>query len=258
MNLNFLGCNGGIGSAFAQSNGSTCLQLTDRVLLDAGTGLERLSVQQQLAVRHVLLTHSHLDHIACLPIMLANIIGHNLAAGDQPVTLYGHPETLQALQQHVFNYVLWPDFSQLPSPQQPTMRYQPLLPMQPLELDDLVITPFETSHTVPTYGYSIRKRGMHTIFAADTRYDPQLLANLNQLEPADHLILECSFADAYEELAYSSGHLTPRLVQKVLDEMVYPPRHVWLTHLKPTYEEAIREELSAYPQWSLCSDLMTF
>ena len=255
MNINFLGCNGGIGSSNGSPQGSTCLQVSERILIDAGTGLERLSVAEMLQIRHVFISHSHLDHIACLPILLANIIGHN---ADAPVTIYGHPETLAALQQHVFNYVLWPDFSRTTAGIPATMRYQALEPLQAIELDELVITPFATSHTVPCYGYAVKKRGMHTIFAADTTFSEALLVQLNQLEPADHLILECSFSDAYHDLALATGHLTPALVAQVLDAMQYPPSHVWLTHLKPTYEEAIREELMAYPHWSICADLLKY
>lgn len=255
MNINFLGCNGGIGSYAEMHQGSTCLQLSERVLIDAGTGLERLSVAEMLTIRHIFISHSHMDHIACLPILLANIIGHNR---DAPVTIYAHAETLAALQQHVFNGVLWPDFSRTPAGQPPTMRYQVLEPLQAIELDELVITPFTTSHTVPCFGYSVKKRGMHTIFAADTTFTPALIAQLDQLEPADHIILECSFSDAYQELAVATGHLTPAMVAQVLDAMQYPPMHVWLTHLKPTYEEAIREELMAYPHWSICADLSNY
>ncbi|CAI8163568.1 MAG: Ribonuclease BN [Pseudidiomarina mangrovi] len=256
MNIDFLGCNGGIGSSNGELQGSTCLQVSERVLIDAGTGLERLSIAEMLAIRHVFISHSHMDHICCLPILLANIIGHN---SDEPVTIYGHADTLAALQQHIFNYVIWPDFSRAaPGQQQPTMRYQVLEPLQPLELDDLLITPFATSHTIPCFGYSLKKRGMHTIFAADTTFTPALIEQLNQLEPADHLILECSFSDSYQDLAVATGHLTPALVAQVLDAMQYPPNHVWLTHLKPTYEDAIREELMAYPHWSVCADLLKY
>ncbi len=255
MNITFLGCNGGIGSHDGDPQGSSCLQLSERVLIDAGTGLERLSVAEMLNIRHVFISHSHLDHIACLPILLANIIGNN---DDGPVTIYGHADTIAALQQHVFNYVLWPDFSQAPAGLPPTMRYQVLEPLQPLELDDMVITPFTTSHTVPCFGYAIKKRGMHTIYSADTTFTPALIEQLNQLEPADHFIIECSFSDAYYDLAVATGHLTPALVAQVLDAMQYPPTHVWLTHLKPTYAESIREELMAYPQWSICADLSKY
>lgn len=255
MNIDFLGCNGGIGSHAGDVQGSTCIQLSDRVLIDAGTGLERLPLAQMLNIRHIFVSHAHLDHICCLPILLANIIGTN---HDMPVTVYGHADTITALQQHIFNYAIWPDFSKSSGTAMPTLQFQVLEALQPVECDDLVIMPFATTHTVPCFGYSVKKRGMHTVFAADSTLSDDFIEQLNQLEPADHLIIECSFSDAYRDLALATGHLTPALVAQVIDAMQYPPRHVWLTHLKPTYEEAIRDELMAYPQWSICADLSNY
>ena len=84
MNIEFLGSNGGIGGSAEFNPGSTCIQVSEGILIDAGTGLAKLTVEQMSKIRHVFLTHAHLDHICCLPLFLANIIGKN---NDGPVTI---------------------------------------------------------------------------------------------------------------------------------------------------------------------------
>src|SRR5688572_22287992 len=60
----------------------------------------------QAAVRDVLLTHSHADHIAGLPPFIETV--YQLAP-DAP-TVHAPEPTLRALRDHVFNGVLMPDF----------------------------------------------------------------------------------------------------------------------------------------------------
>ena len=64
MKLKVLGCSGSIGG---QQQRTTSLLVDDDMLIDAGTGVGDLEIAQLAKIDHVFLTHSHLDHIACLP-----------------------------------------------------------------------------------------------------------------------------------------------------------------------------------------------
>ena len=69
MRIRVLGCSGGIGAG----SRTTALLVDDDVLIDAGTGIGDLALEDMDSIRHVFLTHSHLDHVAGLP-MLADRI----------------------------------------------------------------------------------------------------------------------------------------------------------------------------------------
>jgi len=67
IKLKILGCSGGIGGEHLRT---TSLLVDDDVLIDAGTGVGDLSIAEMARIDHVFLTHTHLDHIACLPLMI--------------------------------------------------------------------------------------------------------------------------------------------------------------------------------------------
>ncbi|MEO0578562.1 MAG: MBL fold metallo-hydrolase, partial [Pseudomonadota bacterium] len=132
MQVRILGCSGGIGAG-----GRTASMLVNgELLLDAGTGVGDLTLDELRGIRAVLLTHSHLDHIASLPLFLDSVFG---SGRREPVVVYARSETIAALKQHIFNWVIWPDFTQLPSPQAPILRFEPFEPDQVMEICDLSV-----------------------------------------------------------------------------------------------------------------------
>ena len=117
MRIRILGCSGGIGAG----SRTTALLIDDDVLVDAGTGIGDLAIDRLKRIRHVFLTHAHLDHIAGLPMLVDTVFRQDF---DTPLTVYAREETLRALQQHLFNDVIWPDFAKLPSVERPMLRYE--------------------------------------------------------------------------------------------------------------------------------------
>ena len=94
MRIRILGCSGGIGAGSRTS----AMLIDDDVLIDAGTGIGDLSLDEMQAIRHVFLTHAHLDHIAGLPMLADNVFDPDF---EVPLTVYALEETLRALQEHV-------------------------------------------------------------------------------------------------------------------------------------------------------------
>ena len=116
MRIRLLGCSGGIG---AESRTSSML-IDDDILLDAGTGIGDLALEDLRTIRHVFLTHAHLDHIAGLPMLVDSIFDENF---EEPLTVYARCETLDAIKTHLFNDVIWPDFTKLPNEDNPMLRF---------------------------------------------------------------------------------------------------------------------------------------
>ena len=120
MELRVLGCSGGIGTNMS----TTSLLVDDDVLIDGGTGLSELSLEEMSRIRHIFVTHSHLDHIAGIPMLLDSVF----ETTQQPLVVHAREETIRTLRKHIFNWQIWPDFSVLPSAEQPVLRFEVMQP----------------------------------------------------------------------------------------------------------------------------------
>ncbi len=224
MKLRVLGCSGGIGG-----NLRTTSFLLDRdVLIDAGTGVGDLSPSELVAIDHVFVTHSHLDHIASIPFMVDSV-GY---LRDQPLTVYASAETLDALQQHIFNWKIWPDFSQIPDAKRPYMRYQAIKLGETVTLNGRKITPVPANHVVPAVGYHLDSGAASLVFSGDTTTHEALWQVVNKIENLRYLIIESAFTNGEKELAVLSKHLCPSLLAEELAKLKRDAQ-VYITHLKP-------------------------
>lgn len=236
MRVKVLGCSGGIGGTLR----TTSLLIDDDVLVDAGTGVGDLSIAELRRIRHVVLTHSHLDHVACLPLLMDTVFD----SLDEPVTIHGRVETLDALKSHVFNWVIWPDFSVLPNARKPSMRYRTLQPGTPLTLGARRFHMVEVNHTVPAAGYLIEAGGSVLAFSGDTAVNDGFWTAVNARPRVDALIVETAFANANRELAWLARHYCPDTLAEDLGKLRHDP-DIFITHLKPGAEDEIMGEVEA-------------
>ena len=214
------------------------------VLLDAGTGVGDLSLDDLHPIRHVFLTHAHLDHIAGLPMLIDSIFTDQV---DTPVTVYGRMETLAAIRQHVFNWVIWPDFAVLPSPERPMLRYQVCNPGDTVTIEHRDFHAVDVAHSVPAIGYTVRQAGQVFAVSGDTKTNKTLWPALNAVNDLRALVIEVSFPDEQESLAAAAGHYCPATVARDLMLLEHDP-DIWLTGMKPGEEERILAQvLSAVP-----------
>lgn len=243
MKLTILGCSGGIGSG----RHTTCFKVDDDILIDAGTGITTLSLEQLQAIDHVVLTHAHLDHVLGLPLLL-DAVGERRAT---PVVVHALPEVLAALSDHMFNWQLWPDFREIPSAEAPWVRFDPLQMGERLSLGKRHFTPLPANHVVPACGIRISGAGGSLAFSGDTTRSAAFTDALNAIPDLRHLIIETSFENALAEIARVSKHHWPDSLAETLQELRIRPE-VWITHLKPGNEAAIMDELrTAAPDWRL-------
>lgn len=234
MNIKVLGCSGGIGDG----RHTTTFLIDDDILLDAGTGVTRLSRQALAKVDHVFLTHSHLDHILCLPLLLDSVAGER----GHALVLHALPEVLQILKDHLFNWRIWPDFSRIPSVEAPFLRYSPLTVGEPIRLGEREITPIPANHVVPAVGYLLRGAKGSLLFSGDTASHAALWELADETRDLRHLIVECSFANAQSDVALASKHYCPETLVADL-ALLRPEPAVWISHLKPGGEAGIMLEL---------------
>jgi cAMP phosphodiesterase len=234
MRLRVLGCSGGIGGNLH----TTSFLLDHDILIDAGTGISELSLTELSMIDHIFITHSHLDHIACIP-LLVDSVGF---MRDRPITLYATEETLDILRQHIFNWKIWPDFSEIPSPQQPFMRYQAIELGEVVVLQGRRITALPANHVVPAVGYHLDSGEASLVFSGDTTCNDALWSVVNKIKNLRHMIIETAFSNSEKELAILSKHLCPSLLVEELAKFK-GDAEVFITHLKPGEVELIMREI---------------
>jgi ribonuclease BN (tRNA processing enzyme) len=235
MRIQVLGCDGGIGDPLRTS----ALLLNDDVLLDAGTGVGELPLSQLLAIEHVFITHVHVDHIASLPLLIDAVMTRRA----RPITVYATDENLRALRAHIFNWSLWPDFTQLPSPESPSMCFSQLELGQTVDLGNCRITPIPANHTVPTVGFHLKNGSASVAYCGDTTTCDSLWAAVNAIESLEYLIIETAFDDSNLELAQRAGHLCPTLLAAELEKLRHPAG-IYVSHMKPGLSETIMREIT--------------
>jgi ribonuclease BN (tRNA processing enzyme) len=247
MKLRVLGCSGGI----AATHKTTSLLIDSDLLIDAGTGVNDLSLDEMACLRHLFLTHSHLDHVACLPLLLDSVFDRM----QHPLVVHGLKETLAALRTHIFNDIIWPDFGRLPNPQAPILTYAELQPGERIVLGDREITPLRVNHAVPAVGYHVASPTGSFVFSGDTTTNDTLWNALNELPPPDILIIEAAFTDENRQLSIESRHYCPALLADDLRKLVHTPP-LYLTHPKPGDEDAIftqcQRQLQGFALHRLC------
>lgn len=224
MKLRVLGCSGGIGGNLR----TTSFLLDHDVLIDAGTGLGELSLTELAMIDHVFITHSHLDHTACLPLMIDSIGFMR----DHPITIYAIEETVDILKKHMFNWKIWPDFCEIPNSQQPYMRYQSISLGETIVLKGRKITAIPANHVVPAVGYHLDSGKSSLVFSGDSTTNDALWKVVNKIKNLRYLIIETAFSNGERNLAVLSKHLCPILLVEELAKFKRDAE-VFITHLKP-------------------------
>ena len=235
MDIRVLGCSGGIGGL---TNRTTSLLVDDDILIDCGTGAATLSFEQLLAIDHVFITHSHLDHIALLPLLVDTV-------GDfrtRPITVHATEETVRILRSHIFNWLVWPDFTAIPDRDHPFLRLQSLAVGETITLGKRRIAAVPALHAVPAVGYRLTGATGSLVFSGDTTLCDAQIEALNAMADLRYFIVETAFPDAQHDLALAARHLCPSMLRVLLRRLTVEPE-VFVTHLKPGLVEQISAEL---------------
>jgi len=215
--------------------------IDDDILIDAGTGIGDLALGDLGPIRHVFLTHAHLDHIAGLPMLIDSIFEEDF---EIPLTVYARRETLAAIQAHLFNDVIWPDFAKLPSADNPMLRYQVCDPGATITIDHRNFHAVDVLHSVPSLGFTVQNSGGVFAVSGDTKTNSTLWPVLNTCDDLKVLIIEVSFPDELKALATRAGHYCPTTMCADLKRLEHDP-DIWLTGMKPGEEERILRQVVA-------------
>jgi ribonuclease BN (tRNA processing enzyme) len=236
MKLKVLGCSGGIGGNLR----TTSFLLDHDVLIDAGTGVGELSLSELCEIDHVFVTHSHLDHIASIPFMVDSVG----LMRDRPLTVYAIEETLEILKQHIFNWKIWPDFSEIPNARQPYLCYRTIELGETVILNGRKIRAIPANHVVPAVGYHLDSGKASLVFSGDTITNDALWQVVNKIENLRYLVIETAFANSEIESAIMAKHFCPSLLVEELKKF-QREAEVFITHLKPGEMELTMRQIES-------------
>ncbi len=238
MRFQVLGCSG----AIAAGCKTTAFLLDHDVLIDAGTGVGDLPLEALSRIDHILISHSHLDHVLAIALLADSVIRLRESQNRGPIQVHALPETIAALRAHIFNGVIWPDFTRLPTVEHPVLALVPFAVGDTLELGGKRIEVLSASHTVPAVGFGV-DGGAHGwfIYTGDTGPNPVLWRRLQQLRVA-HLVIETAFSDEEHALARLSRHLCPTELGHELGQLAGRV-DVHITHIKPGEMDAVMAEI---------------
>ena len=248
MQVRVLGCSG----AIARDCRTTSFLVDDDLLVDAGTGLGDLTLDEMAAIDDVVLTHSHLDHVAALPLMLDAVASRRRG---RALRVHALRATIEALRAHVFNNVIWPDFASIPSTEAPFVVFHDLTIGQCLQLGTRAAKHIEVLpavHTVPACGFAIRAvdGGPHWVFSGDTERNAPFWDRVNALD-VGVLVIETAFSNREQALAQRSLHLSPATLADELARIAPGKRYpIYITHTKPAETEEIMSQIDAFVEGS--------
>ncbi len=214
------------------------MRLSPHLIIDAGAILSNMSKEDLLKIKHVVITHAHFDHVKDLP----TLSDFMLSYGANSFTIHTTETIARQIQTNIFNDLIWPDFTKLPSKRTPTVTFRFFSFGEPFIIDDFEFLPIPVNHVVESVGFIIRHGGDSAGYSGDTHRCPSFVDAVNAEKNLRVLCWETSFPNRLSGIARNSRHLTPHDLEQEL-AMVAPQIPVWVFHMKPSMLEEIETEL---------------
>ena len=219
----------------------TCFVVDDRVAFDAGSLAMAASDLQKRQIRDIVLTHAHLDHVAGLPLFIDDLF----ATLDEPVRIHASKEVIAILERDIFNWDVYPRFSELSNKNGAVLEYKAFRPGVGFEVGNLSIIAIEVNHKVPSAGFVISNGKGSIALTGDTAEMDGFWQTINSLPDLSAILIECAFPDDLAELADISHHLTPSRVACELKKFKRKDCPIFVINLKPMYRERTVGQLNA-------------
>jgi ribonuclease BN (tRNA processing enzyme) len=217
----------------------TTYVINGTIAIDAGSIGLNGSIEEMAKIKHIFLTHSHLDHVASLPPFLDAVYD---GSGDC-VIIHANAHCLDVLRTDVFNNRLYPDFLKISTFRPPYLKLNELKSGVPIEVGGLRITPVEVHHVVPTYGFVVEDDHSAVVFPSDTGPTEEIWKVANQCAHLKAVFLECTFPSSMAWLADLARHLTPELYASEIKKLNKPVGCITV-HMHPRHRPLVVEELT--------------
>lgn len=218
----------------------TCFLIDECVAVDAGSIALATTGEQREKVRDIIVTHPHMDHIASLPIFIDDLF----PTLESPIRVYATQEVVDLLERDIFNWNVYPRFSELKNDYGRVMEYVPIPTGEEFKVAHLTVTAVAVNHIVPTVGLVVSDGRKTVALSSDTYETEEFWDVINRASSLDALLIEASFPDSMAKLAEVSRHFTPASLQRELRKLNHKGVDILAVHLKPAYRQTIVDELN--------------
>ncbi len=218
----------------------TCFVIDDLVAFDAGSLAMSATDLHREQIRDIVLTHAHLDHIAGLPLFVDDLF----ATLETPIRIHASAEVIDIIERDVFNWHVYPSFSELKNQYGSVLEYVPFTIGKPFTAKHLTVTPSAVNHKVPTAGFVIDDGISAIAITGDTAETNAFWPSISDIERLSAIFIECAFPDEMADLAVISHHLTPATLKIELSKFARRNCPIYLINLKPMYREQIAVEIT--------------
>lgn len=219
----------------------TCFLIDDSVAIDAGSLAISTTDQQRRSVRDIIVTHPHIDHVASLPIFIDDLF----SSLQEPVRVYATPEVINILERDLFNWSLYPRFSELKNMHGSVLDYVPVEIGKEFKVAHLKVRAIPVTHSVPTIGLIVSDGTSTVAFSSDTAKTDEFWHAVNSVDRVSAIFIEASFPNSMTELATLSFHLTPNSLKEELSKLERQDVDILAVHLKPSFRAEVVKELEA-------------
>jgi len=152
---------------------------------------------------------------------------------------------IENIHRHLFNNVIWPDFSRIPSVKAPLIKFEILTPGRKKTLGDWQVRAMGVDHTVETMGFLMESKGKAVFFLGDTGPTEDVWKIARAMKGLKAMFVETSLPGSMQSIADKTGHLTPLTLAAELKKLKDIKPDIYLYHMKPRYAEAIHREVAA-------------
>ena len=218
----------------------SCYVVNKCIAFDAGSLASGVSDQERSQIRDVVLSHAHLDHIAGLPLFIDDLF----PLLTEPVRIHATEEVIEILESHIFNWQVYPRFSELRNDHGPVIEYRKITEDGVFEVQGLRVSALPVNHKVPANGFLIQSDSARLVLTGDTAETTDLWDVVNDCGPIDALLVECAFPNEFADLASISHHLTPEKLGSELKKITAAVDAIYVTNVKPAYRNVVLEQLN--------------
>ena len=217
-----------------------CFVVDDRVAIDAGSLAMATNSVQKKQIRDVILTHAHLDHIAGLPLFIDDLF----ATLRRPIQVFATGEVIEVLERDIFNWSVYPRFSELTNTNGKVMEYRPFHTGEEFSVQHLRVKAVGVNHKVPCFGLIVSDGKTKFALTSDTAEMDEFWQVLEKENDISAILIECAFPNELEELAHISYHLTPKLLKKELEKINNQNCLIYVVNIKPMYRDDIVRQIA--------------
>lgn len=215
------------------------MMIDDRVAIDAGCLAFSCSDLQRRQTRDILLTHTHLDHVAGLPMFIDDLF----ATLDGPICVHATAEMIGILERDLFNWAIYPRFSELSNENGPVVVYREFESGTSFEIGHLSARSVRVNHKVAAHGYLLSDGKTTVAITGDTAETDDFWEICCETPSLGAIFVECAFPDEMEQLSIDSNHLSPARLRSELEKLGDTEVPVYIINLKPMYRDRVIEQI---------------